>query len=179
MAPPATKRRKLEHSDSEAESEGSFARFEEVEDVATDTSIGAEEDGVEGSNDALNGAEDFEDLEDDDALEEDESGEDDVEEKEQKPAPAVKATSAPKPAKRPAASLQDGVYTAESFKSNLFKLQVDELLEQVRLKYGKKAALAENAMRTLKNIIEQIPSRDALPVRRRFGSTVFSMSNKV
>jgi U3 small nucleolar RNA-associated protein 22 len=160
MAPPATKRRKLEHSDSEAESEGSFAGFDEVEDVASDASIGAEEDGVDGSDDAMSGAEDFEDLEDG------ESGEDDGEEEEQKPAPAVKTTPAPKPAKRPATSLQDGVYTAESFKSNLFKLQVDELLEHVRLKHGKKAALAENAMRTLKNIIEQIPSRDALPVRR-------------
>jgi U3 small nucleolar RNA-associated protein 22 len=115
MAPPATKRRKLEHSDSEADSDGSFAGFDDVEHG--------------------------------------ESG-------------AVKATPAPRPARRPAPpSLHDGVYTAESFKSNLFRLQVDELLEQVRLKYGKKAALAEGAMRTLKNIIEQIPRRDALPVR--------------
>ena len=79
-----------------------------------------------------------------------------------------KATSTAKPPKRPALSLQDGVYTAESFKSNIFKLQVDELLDQVKLKYGKKEAPAENAMRTLKNIIEQIPSRDSLPVRQGF-----------
>lgn len=61
-------------------------------------------------------------------------------------------------------ALQDGVYTAEVYKSNVFKLQVDELLEQVRLKHGKKVASAENAMRSLKSLIEQIPARDALSV---------------
>lgn len=62
------------------------------------------------------------------------------------------------------AELQDGVYTAEVYKSNVFKMQVDELLEQVRLKHGKKIASAENAMRSLKNLIEQLPARDALSV---------------
>jgi len=57
-------------------------------------------------------------------------------------------------------ALQDGAYTSETFKSNIFKLQVDELLDQVKLKYGKKEAPAENAMRTLKTIIEQIPGRE-------------------
>lgn len=71
-----------------------------------------------------------------------------------------------KPAhKRQDAALQDGVYTSEVYKSNIFKLQVDELLPQVRFKYGKKVASVENAMRRLKNIIEQIPSRDPAPVR--------------
>jgi U3 small nucleolar RNA-associated protein 22 len=163
MAPPATKRRKLEHSDSEGDSEGSFAGFDETNDAASDASIGAEEDGLDGSDASMNGAEDFEDLEDGRDQEENDS-EDEAVEEERKPVSSVKATTLPKPAKRSAASLQDGVYTAESFKSNLFKLQVDELLEQVRLRYGKKEAPAENAMRTLKSIIEQIPGRDALPV---------------
>lgn len=166
MAPPAIKRRKLEHSDSEAESEGSFAGFDEVSDSASDTSVGAEENGADGSDVSMNGAKDFEELEDldDDADEDEEQSESEDIEEERKPAPAVKATNTSKPPKRPAASLQDGVYTSESFKSNLFKLQVDELLEQVKLKYGKKEASAESAMRTLKTVIEQIPSRDALPV---------------
>lgn len=60
--------------------------------------------------------------------------------------------------KRPDTMPQDGVYTSEIYKSNMFKLQVDELLEQVKPKYGKKQAPAEQAMRTLKNIIEQMPS---------------------
>ena len=47
----------------------------------------------------------------------------------------------------------------------MFKLQMDDLLQQVRVKYGKKEASAENAMRVLKGIIEQLPSREPLPVR--------------
>ncbi|KAF2277561.1 pre-rRNA processing protein Utp22 [Westerdykella ornata] len=61
-------------------------------------------------------------------------------------------------------ALQDGVYTSEVFKSNIFKLQVDELLDQVRFKYGKKTALVETAMRKIKTIIEQLPSREPLPI---------------
>jgi U3 small nucleolar RNA-associated protein 22 len=57
------------------------------------------------------------------------------------------------------------VYTSETFKSNIFKLQVDDLLDQVRLRYGKKEAPSENAMRTLKTIVEQIPARDPSSVR--------------
>ncbi|KAF2466725.1 pre-rRNA processing protein-like protein Utp22 [Lindgomyces ingoldianus] len=60
--------------------------------------------------------------------------------------------------------LQDGAYTAEVYKSNLFKLQVDELLQQLKPKYGKKEAPAEKAMWTLKTIIEQIPSRAPLSI---------------
>ncbi|KAF2737922.1 Nrap protein [Polyplosphaeria fusca] len=67
--------------------------------------------------------------------------------------------------KKPSATaVEDGVYTAEVYKSNMFKLQLDELLEQVKLKYGKKEAPAENAMRTLKALIEQLPSRTALSI---------------
>jgi len=160
MAAPATKRRKLEHSDSEDESEGSFAGFDETNGVESDASAGTEEDELDGSDVSMNGAEDFEDLEDD---EEEGDSEEDIEEQDGKPAPAVKLSTA-KPPKRPAPTLQDGVYTSESFKPNMFKLQVDELLHQVRMRYGRKDAPAENAMRTLKSIIEQIPNRDALPV---------------
>jgi U3 small nucleolar RNA-associated protein 22 len=60
--------------------------------------------------------------------------------------------------------LENGIYTGEVYKSNLFKLQLDELLSQVRLKYGKKEAPAENAMRTLKTLIEQLPIREAIAV---------------
>lgn len=167
MAPPATKRRKLEHSDSDEESEGSFAGFGDANglDEESDASAGAQEDELEGSDVSMSGADDFEDLENDLEDEEDDS-EEDGDEAETKPAPAVQKAPAQKPLKRSVATLQDGAYTSESFKSNMFKLQVDELLEQMRLKYGKKEAPAENAMRTLKSIIEQIPSRDTLSVSR-------------
>ena len=167
MAPPATKRRKLEHSDSEAESEGSFAGFGGTNGVEIDGSDN-EEASDDGSDVSMKGAEELEDKEEEEEEMSDE--EEDVFEEDQDVHPsrkrtaAGKATSASKPPKRPAPSLQDGVYTAETFKSNIFKLQVDELLDQVKLKYGKKEAPVENAMRTLKTIIEHIPDRDPLSV---------------
>jgi U3 small nucleolar RNA-associated protein 22 len=167
MAPPATKRRKLEHSDSEVESEESFASFDDTNGVELDASDA--DTAFNDSEVSMNGMEGLEDDEDTSNDEEDEfEGEEDVHPS-RKQTTAGKATSASKPLKRPAPSLQDGVYTAETFKSNMFKLQVDELLHQVKLKYGKKEAPAENAMRTLKLIIEQIPSRDPLPVRIHSG----------
>jgi U3 small nucleolar RNA-associated protein 22 len=170
MAPPVTKRRKLEHSDSEAESEGSFADFDETNAVHDEESDA--EDASETSHVDMNGLDEEDDDEDEDM--DDEEGDAFEEEADVHPSrkqtPAGKATSESKPPKRPAPSLQDGVYMAETSHSNLFKLQVDELLEQVKLKYGKKEAPAENAMRTLKTIIEQIPSRDPLPVCTRVGN---------
>lgn len=157
MAPPVTKRRKLEHSDAEEESEGSFADFDETNS--------AEEDGAGGSDVSMDAPEELDaeaavsDEEEAESSEDEEAPQD-----ANKQAAAAKPASAARPHKRPAPSLQDGVYTAETFKSNMFKLQVDELLEQAKPKYGKKEAPAENAMRTLKTIIEQIPSRDALAV---------------
>ncbi|KAI8939658.1 hypothetical protein NX059_003415 [Plenodomus lindquistii] len=163
MAPPAVKRRKLQHSDSDDDSEGSFADLGDNNGAALQGSDA--EDASDGSDAAMNGLDDMEDDDDDmdDDSEEDFEEAEDVHES-RKQTPAGKATSAQKPPKRPAASLQDGMYTSESFKSNMFKLQVDELLDQVKLRYGKKEAPAENAMRTLKAMIEQIPSRDALPI---------------
>lgn len=154
MPPPATKRRKLEQS--EDESEGSFADFGESDSAASEAE---EEANGEDSDVSMDGPADAEDVSDD------EDAEESAVQKSKTTAPATSATSAQKAPKRPAATLQDGAYTSESFKSNMFKLQVDELLEQVKLKYGKKEAPAENALRTLKTIIESIPSRDALPVR--------------
>ena len=49
-------------------------------------------------------------------------------------------------------------YAKGTFKSNLFKLQVDELLAQVRPKHGRRAVSAETALHTLKTFIERIPS---------------------
>lgn len=154
MAPPASKRRKLEQS--EDESEGSFAGFEELESTASDAE---EEVNGEDSDVSMAGPADGDDMSDD------EDAEESVAQKNKRPAQATSTASTQKAPKRPAATLQDGAYTSESFKSNIFKLQVDELLDQVKLKYGKKEAPAENAMRTLKEIIESIPSREALSVR--------------
>ncbi|OAL54880.1 Nrap protein [Pyrenochaeta sp. DS3sAY3a] len=163
MAPPATKRRKLEHSGSEDESESSFAEFDNTNGVDLEESD-AEDDGFAESDVSMGSAEELDDEEDVSDDEEDQSEEEEPVKKIQKAASTAKATTASKPLKRPATTLQDGVYTAETFKSNMFKLQADELLGQIKLKYGKKEAPAENAMRTLKSIIEHIPSRNALPI---------------
>lgn len=171
MAPPAIKRRKLEHSESEAESDGSFADFDETNGGVESDGSDAENAQNESDDVSMDGAQEIED--DDDDMSEDGKDDSKVERSTQeskRQAVDGKVTSTAKPLKRPALSLQDGVYTAESFKSNMFKLQVDELLDQVKLKYGKKEAPAENAMRTLKNIIEQIPSRDPLLVRQYFST---------
>jgi U3 small nucleolar RNA-associated protein 22 len=42
---------------------------------------------------------------------------------------------------------------------------MDDLLQQVKVKYGKKEAPAESAMRVLKNIIEQLPDGELRSVR--------------
>ncbi|SMY28658.1 unnamed protein product [Zymoseptoria tritici ST99CH_1A5] len=55
-------------------------------------------------------------------------------------------------------------YTSGTFKSNVFKLQLDELLGQTRPKHGKKEKLAETALRQLKQTIEQIPPRGPFTV---------------
>ncbi|KAF2849256.1 pre-rRNA processing protein-like protein Utp22 [Plenodomus tracheiphilus IPT5] len=166
MAPPAVKRRKLQHGDSEdTDSEVSFAASSDHNGIALEGR--AAEDASDASDASVNGLEDMDD-DDDDMSDDAEQG--------VKPGiarhdgtkqpPATKATSAraQKPSKRPASSLQDGVYTSESFKSNMFKFQLDHLLDQVKLKYAKKEAPAESAMRTLKAIIEHIPNRDALSI---------------
>lgn len=164
MAPPVTKRRKLEHSDSEDESEGSFAGFDDANDT-TPINQSDDEEVEEASDASMNG---FDSLEEDDNIEdadEEEDEEDSDSEEQGKSLQPTRTDNAPlKPAKRPASALQDGVYTSETFKSNIFKLQVDDLLDQVKLRYGKKEAPAENAMRTLKSIIEQIPNREPLSV---------------
>jgi U3 small nucleolar RNA-associated protein 22 len=113
MAPPATKRRKLEHSDSEAESEGSFAGFDDTNGVELNGSD-AEDASDDGGDVLMNGAEEVEDDDDMSDEEEDVFEEDQDVHPSRKQTTAGKATSASKPPKRPALSLQDGVYTAES-----------------------------------------------------------------
>ena len=88
---------------------------------------------------------------------------------------AKKAASAPSSATRekhtngvtkantPAASLSIG-----SYKSNVFQFRLEDLLGNVRLKHGKKESVAEDALRTLKTIIEQIPSEGPLSVCTHF-----------
>ena len=173
MARPATKRRKLSHdSESESASEdgslnGTFDDADVTEDDGDDVSMGdlneLDELEEEDSDDVLSMEDD--DDEEDEGKNDGKDSENEVSEAATKPAPNSKTEKTKKAHGKPEAQLQDGVYTAETFKSNVFKLQVDELLGQVKPKYGKKEAPAENVMRTLKTLIEQLPSRAPLSVR--------------
>jgi U3 small nucleolar RNA-associated protein 22 len=66
MAPPAIKRRKLEHSESEAESEGSFADFDETNSGADLNGSDAENGHDESDDLSMDGAQEMEDGDNDD-----------------------------------------------------------------------------------------------------------------
>jgi U3 small nucleolar RNA-associated protein 22 len=59
-------------------------------------------------------------------------------------------------------------FTGEVYKSNLFKLQLDELLLQVKPKLSKNASTIEALLRELKQVIEDIPLREPVTVRISF-----------
>ncbi len=63
-----------------------------------------------------------------------------------------------------------GQFASGAYNSNMFKLQMDELLVKVRPKSEKRMSKVENALRKLKSIIESIPSQEALPVGYQIGS---------
>ncbi|KAJ9666502.1 U3 snoRNP protein [Coniosporium apollinis] len=170
MAPPALKRRKLSHSLNE--DDGSLAQppsadtsgTSDDEDIPSDAS-NADLGSVATSSQA---DEDEEMVEDDADGHDEEEGsaeeEDDLEDEEQsKPAPQKVGKAKPSNGHQHtqrANGFQGEGYTGEVYKSNLFKLQVDELLQRVRPRHGKKEAPAEDALRTLKGIIERIPDRE-------------------
>jgi len=56
-------------------------------------------------------------------------------------------------------------YSGESYKSSLFKLQVDEMLSEVKPDYEKRFGPVDNALRRLKTLIEAIPASEPAPVR--------------
>ncbi|KAF2121843.1 pre-rRNA processing protein Utp22 [Lophiotrema nucula] len=165
MTAPATKRRKLAHSNGSDHSEASFE--DEISDDGNSGAVAYEgEEGVDNDDNSVDNVDEleYEGLEEDDSPQS-EPGEELNDVSNPQGRSHKLATNgdtghfkAPHRRKEMVAH-QDGVYTAEVYKSNVFKLQVDELLQEVKPKYGKKEAPAENAMRTLKTSIEQLPSR--------------------
>lgn len=63
-------------------------------------------------------------------------------------------------------STLNGAYTGEVYKSNLFKLQVDDLLETVRPKFTRIEKSISELLQNVKSIIESIPARDSISVSR-------------
>jgi U3 small nucleolar RNA-associated protein 22 len=55
-------------------------------------------------------------------------------------------------------------YAGESYRSSLFKLQVDEMLAEVTPDYAKRLGPVDSSLRKLKSLIEAIPEREPLPV---------------
>ena len=62
------------------------------------------------------------------------------------------------------------ILSTGAYSSDMFQLQVDELLVKVRPARGRMVN-AENALHKLKDIIEQIPNREPKPVRHSSNST--------
>ncbi|KAF2838574.1 Nrap protein [Patellaria atrata CBS 101060] len=56
------------------------------------------------------------------------------------------------------------VYYGETFKSNIFKLQVDALIDDYRAKSGRKWGSVDKFLHSLKNVITQLPNREPLSV---------------
>jgi hypothetical protein len=59
-----------------------------------------------------------------------------------------------------------GAYTGEVYKSNLFKLQVDDLLDTVRPKFSRIEKSIAELLQTVKSIVEAIPNREPISVSR-------------
>ncbi|KAL0259951.1 U3 snoRNP protein [Diplodia seriata] len=151
MAPPAVKRRKLSHDSDESSDDAADPRLAGRDDASSDDD--------DHSDMEMGGVSQDKNHEEEDGV----AG---------KSQPLVSKKESKKPHKEPRKGpLRDrdmaeltGAYTGEVYKSNMFKLQVDELLEQIRPKHGKKEAAAEKALHELKSIIEKIPAREPAPV---------------
>jgi U3 small nucleolar RNA-associated protein 22 len=78
-------------------------------------------------------------------------------------APAAKSKPTPPP-KRTKDNDGSALYAGGLYKSSMFKLQVDEMLAEVRPNYGEKFSGADDALRQLKGLIEAIEGRAALSV---------------
>ncbi|KAK5105823.1 hypothetical protein LTR62_002126 [Meristemomyces frigidus] len=175
MAPRAMKRLKVEHTSSDhEEDDASYASFGGDEHDAPETeghsTVGHVIDGGWGEKkdeldigDANDGVEyrmEEEQDEDEDEDEDDDADEDSVGIDQLQP----KSASSPsrskmiqkdrKNARHPPLSTSGSVNTSGSLKSNLFKLQIEELLSQIRQRRGKKEEDAEKALRALKTTID-------------------------
>lgn len=77
--------------------------------------------------------------------------------------PQAQTQSQPRP-KRTADDDDSAIYAGGSYKSSLFKLQVDELLAEVQPSYEKRLKGVDDLLRKLKGLIESIVERDAVSV---------------
>ncbi|KAF2664907.1 Nrap protein [Microthyrium microscopicum] len=76
--------------------------------------------------------------------------------------PVAKKPKRAHPVQVSAESLTGGAYVGEIYKSNLFKLQVDELICSVKPKYARIEDSVNKLLQTLKRVIEDIPAREPI-----------------
>ncbi|KAH9830705.1 U3 small nucleolar RNA-associated protein 22, partial [Teratosphaeria destructans] len=180
MSIPANKRRKLEHQASDDEDDdASFASFGGSEDGQQNGGAQSAMD-VDGQNESEEDGQDESEQDGQDESEEDgqdDDDEDDVDDDEEEAeadaretGPADKKAVA-KPIKtdrrverKSTVDPTSSAFSASTFKSNVFKLQVDELLEQIRPRRGKREEAAEQALHVLKKTTEQAAPIAALSV---------------
>ena len=75
-----------------------------------------------------------------------------------------RSTNGTPSSRRRADSFESAAFAGEVYKSNVFKLQVDELIAQVQPPHIQTASGIEPVLRTLKGIIEQISARAPQPL---------------
>jgi U3 small nucleolar RNA-associated protein 22 len=154
MAPRAVKRRKVKHNVSDDEEDStSFASFgEESEDQHCVERV--EEDEAE-SEDKL-----MKDGDDENGNDDEFEGKSVDGQNEQSQVPST-LQHRKTVARKDAASAP---FVAGNHKSTMFKLQLDDLLEQLRPRRGKTELAAEAALHSLKSVIESIPDKGPLGV---------------
>lgn len=172
MSLPA-KRRKISHDESDdGSSESSFASFGDSDESTRENSADDVNGDSQYEQDAHSGDRVDKDVEED-AGDDDDTEADSVaggsrlrQERVAGDGPSKKAkVNGHRPMFRGRDGLQGTAYTAEVYKSNVFKLQVDDLLDRVRPRYGKNQGVIDRLLRTLKAIIEEIPDRPPATVR--------------
>ncbi|KAK1819029.1 U3 snoRNP protein [Friedmanniomyces endolithicus] len=185
MAAKGIKRRKLEHTPSDDDDAASFASFGASEEVAEpagdagpdktleDVDDGDERLGEEEGEGLGDRESDEQDLENLGSEFEEEVGDAETDERDGESLPKAKPAEPGAEQQRQdraggtkarRTALDAGAYLAGTSKSNMFKLQVDELLEQIRPRRGKREEAAEKALHSLKKTFDQMPKRGPLSI---------------
>ena len=179
MAVPATKRRKLSHSPSESGSDAEpvakavkSKKTKKMDQVGTEEDMRFEDESVEDDypSEDMDGEEAGE-ATSSDVVDDDDDDDMRKQSADKKAAKAAKQKAAAAKQKQQAGNRANALeasaaaYTGGTFKSNMFKLQVDEMLAHIRPRHGKRETTAEEALHVLKKAIEKIPAREAQSVQ--------------
>jgi U3 small nucleolar RNA-associated protein 22 len=179
MAVQSSKRRKLSHSPEPVEQQHD-ASVQAVRDANDDDDVGPSQDDDDDDDDDMeddmdqeqeeeddDDEEEEEDEDDDDEQEEEENDDDDDEEEEEKEKQDAVVKTKHKHPKSAVSSAEasSAAYTGGTFKSNMFKLQVDQMLQAMRPRQGKREATVAEALHKLKKVMDgMLEQQEALPL---------------